>query len=168
MIRNNAQASLIVTVFSEAVEQVNGAAILQSLQTELTDVNTVFPNLVISVDSLIRYGNMNAQWYQITLSLSVQDGCAADTTIIPSQSNDSSLELEIHWPETNLGVTIIAECPCSNIQLRSSTLQSTRMCGGNYSVGAQWDAPAISACNFSDTSRQVCQLAEVYTLLCMI
>ena len=138
---------------------------LESLRSELADINTMLPNLVISTDSLIRYGNANALHYSY---LAIQDGCVADVTIIPSQTNDSNLELEITWPETNIGVSITAECPCNNLQLSSSILQSARRCGGGYKGGGEWDAPVVSACNFSDALRQVCELAEVRVIICCV
>ena len=52
-------------------------------------------------------------------------------------------------------------CPCGTVTLGAGNLQATRYCGGNFSVGAQWETEESSACDFSDRARKICNLAMV-------
>ena len=96
------------------------------------------------------------------LYLHFLDGCSSENTLIRSQSN-SLLDFNITWPETNLGNVAIVECPCGGLNLSSTALIARRKCGGNYDVGAVWEAGIITPCNFSDEIRELCSLASVRT-----
>ena len=90
------------------------------------------------------------------------DGCSSTETLIPSyQSGNESLEFSIIWPEINLGDIAIVECPCGGLNLNSTALIATRECRGDYETGAQWRSPNVSPCNFTDTTRELCDLVEV-------
>ena len=96
--------------------------------------------------------------------MSPLDGCRSDTTTIPSRSNDPALELAVLWPETDLGRVSMVACPCGSVSsIVGVSLRATRYCGGNFVSGAQWEEPDVSPCDFSDTARQICQLASVST-----
>lgn len=89
------------------------------------------------------------------------DGCISKDYLIPSFQNDSSLDFNITFPETNLGQTVTIECPCGGLNLSSTALIATRKCGGTYDSGAEWEKPDVSACNFTDSIRRLCNLASV-------
>ena len=81
--------------------------------------------------------------------------------MIPSHTGNRDLDFNITWPEINLGQSVTLGCPCGGIDLQSSFLVATRTCGGNYLEGAAWDEPNDGPCNFTDTVRELCLLAEV-------
>lgn len=89
------------------------------------------------------------------------DGCASKNYLIPSYQGNRSLDFNVTWPETNLGQVAIIECPCGGLNLSSTALQATRKCGGTYDSGAEWEIPDVSACNFTDKTRMLCELASV-------
>ena len=97
------------------------------------------------------------------------DGCSSHTTVIPPHhSSNSSLNISITWPESNLGVNVTVDCPCGNLMLGSDSLVAHRFCGGNFRTGGEWENPIDTRCNASDISRKICELANVSTntLLC--
>ena len=89
------------------------------------------------------------------------DGCSAKVTIIPSQENEQ-FDITLSWPESDLGQTVITDCPCGNFSLVEE-VQSTasRYCGGNFSAGAMWAEPQDDGCNFTETTRRLCLVIEV-------
>lgn len=88
------------------------------------------------------------------------DGCPQDTTGNASRS----VYPEIEWPETNLGETRTENCPCGLLSLDSKQLVATRYCSGNFSTGAQWDAPMQDACSTSRIATRICELSDVSTV----
>ena len=57
---------------------------------------------------------------------------------------------------------MIKSCPCGNKNLEGGrTLQVTRYCGGDFISGAMWAEPNVAACNFSDLTREICDLRNV-------
>ena len=87
------------------------------------------------------------------------DGCPSNITEIPSPSGNPNLTLKIVWPETNIGVLAVADCPCGSNG--SSGLQATHYCGGDFNNGASWMKLDVIKCNFSDLARKICRLSEV-------
>lgn len=82
------------------------------------------------------------------------DGC--------SRENTTSESLTLQWPETNLGDISIISCPCGNIDLSSTGLVATRECVGSFDEeGAMWGTLDASKCQFSEITRQMCELASV-------
>ena len=89
------------------------------------------------------------------------DGCRANKTLITSPSGNPELTIEIPWPETNIGEVAEVKCPCGNITLGTDTLVATRYCGGDFTNGGKWSDAYVRPCNFSDLSREICNLIEV-------
>ena len=90
------------------------------------------------------------------------DGCLSNSTTIPSPSGDPDLSLTVNWPETNIGVLAIVDCPCgANGTSGGGALQATRYCGGDFTDGAMWLTPDVVKCNFSDLARRICRLSDV-------
>ncbi|XP_019862297.1 PREDICTED: uncharacterized protein LOC109590854 [Amphimedon queenslandica] len=90
------------------------------------------------------------------------DGCPSNFTIIPSHSGNPNLTITIVWPETNIGVLAVVDCPCgTNGTSGGGKLQATRYCGGDFTNGAVWDAPDVMRCNFSDLARTLCHLKDL-------
>ena len=66
------------------------------------------------------------------------------------------------WPETNIGVQVIRSCPCGNQSSDDAgILTATRYCGGDFFNGAIWAEASVAACNFSDLTREICDLINV-------
>ena len=66
--------------------------------------------------------------------------CTEETTTVYSFENET---LNITWPQTKLNMTVFEVCPCpgaTNLQ------EATRVCGGTYSNGVEWNDPDISQC----------------------
>ena len=88
------------------------------------------------------------------------DGCRADTTVIPPLET----AIVLNWPETDLGIYFHLPCPCGNLSSVSKkdiSKEATRMCGGNFTHGAKWSLPNDAPCDFSATTRRLCQVANV-------
>jgi hypothetical protein len=88
------------------------------------------------------------------------DGCSSQTLLLPSSNNDSTLDMTITWPETNIGRTATVQCPCGSLNLTSKGLVVTRYCGGNFNTGAVWDIADVSVCEFSSRVRRICKLSQ--------
>ena len=66
------------------------------------------------------------------------------------------------WPEANIGVQVIRSCPCGSKSSKDEgILEATRYCGGDFINGAIWSEANIAACNFSDLTREICDLINV-------
>ena len=66
------------------------------------------------------------------------DGFSSNSTIIPSPGNPN-LTLTFGWPQTNIGVLAVVDCPCgSNGTSGVGKLQATRYCGGDFTNAAMW------------------------------
>lgn len=65
------------------------------------------------------------------------------------------------WPETDLGLYAMLDCPCSHL-LNELAGQSLRLCGGDYIGGAHW-SDDISTCVAltSVITGNLCQAATV-------
>ena len=68
------------------------------------------------------------------------DGCPINTTIIQHrQFSNSSMNISINWPESNLGEHVTVDCPCGNLMLGSDSLVAYHFCGGNFRTGGRWE-----------------------------
>ncbi|XP_019850052.1 PREDICTED: hemicentin-1-like isoform X1 [Amphimedon queenslandica] len=112
-------------------------------------------------------GQLDSLRQQLRVEISVAavsrfDGCLSNSTIIPSPSGDPSLSLTVNWPETNIGVLSVVDCPCgSNGTSGGGSLKATRYCGGDFTDGAMWLGPDVKRCNFSDLARRICRLSDL-------
>ena len=74
--------------------------------------------------------------------------------------------MTVKWPETNIGVLAIVDCPCgANGTSGGGALQATHYCGGDFTAGAMWLTPDVVRCNFSDLARRICHLSDVSNAL---
>ena len=89
------------------------------------------------------------------------DGCRSETSVLASSSGDPELDIQITWPEVNIGEVAIVKCPCGGVDLGTGSLESWRYCGGNFINGAHWEEAFLAPCDFSDLAREICNLAEV-------
>ena len=90
----------------------------------------------------------------ILLNLPV-DGCPA------LMDNNCSNVAAITWPQTEIGTTVTVKCPCGVDDELINRLQATRVCGGSYTSGAEWNDPTCDMCRFSGTTRDLCRLSLV-------
>lgn len=72
------------------------------------------------------------------------------------------------WPETNLGSSPTAPCPC--VEILGSTLAGVvrRSCGGTYTQGAVWSDEVDSsncATSKSDITARLCDAAMVTEMI---
>ena len=67
----------------------------------------------------------------------------------------------VTWPETEIGDVASVRCPCGLNDPLIDMLMGTRRCGGTYESGAEWEEPQCDSCDFSNTRRELCALAEV-------
>ena len=98
------------------------------------------------------------------LTLSVRaDGCPAETTIVGIQQL-GILNITLEWPEADLGKNVILQCPCGDLSdAEGATISrfASRVCGGTFSMGAEWEASMDTDCDLSITTRRLCQVANV-------
>lgn len=92
----------------------------------------------------------------------IADGCQAENTTIHS-TTDTSLDIIISWPETNLAEVARIPCPCGSLTISGQF--ATRQCGGSFIMGAEWQAENINPCNLSENARQICQLTTVSSII---
>lgn len=97
------------------------------------------------------------------LTFNLSDGCKEEKTVLPPlEPNELTVVLE--WPETDIGVNRMLGCPCGNLSaITGSNVNRTaqRMCVGSFSTGAVWDTAMVRDCNFTSTTRRLCQVANV-------
>ena len=159
--------SVIVTLISD-----NGGSpeVLQILIDYMTSaLQDNLPSISLLTASVDRFGKFSitiVETFKIINFFMVKDGCSSENTLIPSYEGNNLLDFNITWPETNLGHYAVIECPCGGLNLSSTALIATRKCGGTYEDGAVWETAMVSACNFTDTTRELCDLASVSTSLC--
>lgn len=91
------------------------------------------------------------------------DGCPAEQTFLPALE-PGGLELVLQWPEADRGEVENIHCPCGNLSALGRVefnRFASRRCGGNSIDAARWDKPMVAACNFTITTRKLCQIANV-------
>ena len=95
------------------------------------------------------------------------DGCEADESVLEPLET-GGLSITLNWPESDIGQLLMLQCPCGNLSAVSgqdiSNTMAQRVCGGNFSHGGEWKPAHLSPCNFSSTTRQLCQVANVRTI----
>ena len=87
----------------------------------------------------------------------------AERTVLPPLE-EGGLEVVLMWPESDLGETVVLQCPCGNLSaLTNNTIDrnASRTCGGSFSEGAVWESPLDMPCNFSSATRRLCLVANV-------
>ena len=67
----------------------------------------------------------------------------------------------VTWPETEIGEIASVPCRCGIKDPLIQLLKGTRKCGGTYEGGAMWEERQCDSCNFTETRRELCALAEV-------
>jgi hypothetical protein len=93
---------------------------------------------------------------QVVVEVTRYDGCPMELgqSYIPYWPN-----FRIQWPELEIGQMATESCACG--ALNSSSYLATRICGGNYSNGAMWEAQDVSQCSFSNSTLELCQASEL-------
>ena len=84
---------------------------------------------------------------------SSSDGCEVDT------SSDNGITLE--WPEVSIGRLVEMQCPCELPLERDISLTATRLCGGDFIAGGEWEEPEKSQCDLSDFAKSLCSQPNV-------
>lgn len=90
------------------------------------------------------------------------DGCSSqsDTFVAGGQSRGT-----LDWPETSIGWTAVAPCPCDQQALRR--LGASRKCAGDFLTGGSWAPfdPLQAPCsNFNDLTWSICSTPDVREL----
>ena len=68
----------------------------------------------------------------------------------------------LEWPETDIGQTVSLSCPCGDLSLGVGHPSAQRQCSGSFTSGAQWSSASDTACNFTRSTEELCQVpAEV-------
>ena len=80
------------------------------------------------------------------------DGCSSEVTSFSSR---------VYWPETNLGTTVELVCPCGDLPQGDGHPRAKRTCGGNFSMGAIWNSPDDSVCDFDIRTHRICNVSTV-------
>ena len=65
------------------------------------------------------------------------------------------------WPETDLGQSVVILCPCANFSLGASHPAASRICGGSFATGAQWEPSSLDVCDFASTTEMLCSVSLV-------
>ena len=67
----------------------------------------------------------------------------------------------VTWPQTEIGQVASVQCQCGLDDPLIQQLTGTRRCSGRHETGAVWEEPQCESCQFSETRRMLCALAEV-------
>ena len=151
--RNTRELGIVITLFFDEDESQS-----QGLQTEHTKnllkmkLESKGYTLGYTVSNVTRFGKI--MLFPLKINAPYQkDGCQKEDTII----NGEVLE----WPESNIGDTVVISCPCGGIDLSSTGLTASRKCEGSFETGAKWEDPMNEKCNFTETTKAICELAGV-------
>lgn len=173
----------VIPMLATIASDTGGSSILlELLREKLSEITTVLSeerNLTLEISGIQRFGKLkyvshncyNAHTNTIvnsyhsfsflSFTFTLLDGCPPESTIVPFP-NRTDLDITLMWPESNLGETPEISCPCSNLSLvDGQSHTASRRCGGNFLVGASWEDPEDSACNFTEIARQLCRILEV-------
>ena len=91
----------------------------------------------------------------MSILFSHQDGC-------PELPDSSCGNVgNVTWPETEIGQVASLPCPCGVNDSLVQMVTGTRRCGGTNETGAVWEEPQCGSCQFSNTRRTLCRLAQV-------
>jgi hypothetical protein len=90
------------------------------------------------------------------------DGCEASTTMV-GMSLPGVADIELDWPESDLGETVSLKCPCGNFSALGGGISrnASRVCGGDFTTGAVWETSMDSKCDLSPTTRRLCEVFNV-------
>jgi hypothetical protein len=145
---SSSAAAVIVTVY--ASENFSSERIRHALVQVL---QSAYSSLTFDIE---RYGRVilnNDQKYILILwsyAHSDADGCHAEDDII------------LEWPETEIGHSITLPCPCQDLignpATQKRSLNITRRCGGNYSMGGHWEEEGYQTqCGLTDIAIELCK-----------
>ena len=86
------------------------------------------------------------------------DGCPEEQTLLNENYN-----VYVTWPESEIGTEPVkTSCPCGDLNAnRYGHPNLTRVCGGSYTYGAEWEEMDASGCNFTDHTYRLCSLTMV-------
>ena len=79
---------------------------------------------------------------------------AEETVVTNEVHEDERITNSLYWPETQIGQTVFVNCTCGNVTIA----RASRFCGGDVVTGATWENPDDSACTFTNTVKDICQL----------
>lgn len=164
---------MLATISSDRGGSTGLLELLRGKLSEITMQLIEERNLTLDISGIQRFGKFvheNTMHVPLLMVLNSDiypslfhtlDGCTPESTIIPFP-NRTDLNITLMWPESNLGETPVISCPCSNLSLGDGQLHNaSRRCGGDFRVGASWEEPKDSACNFTETARELCRIIEV-------
>ena len=67
------------------------------------------------------------------------------------------------WPESDLSPDPVTQlCPCGSINVTGIVKDSaSRVCGGSFVEGAEWEAPNVASCQFDGFTQSICDASGV-------
>ena len=95
-------------------------------------------------------------YYRVNTHFS--DGCPEERTFLNENYN-----IYVTWPESDIGSDpIITSCPCGELNsTRYGNPNLTRVCGGSYTYGAEWEVFDASGCNYTENTYKLCSVTQV-------
>ena len=68
------------------------------------------------------------------------------------------------WPESEIGSQPVKlSCPCGRLNATQyGNPNLTRVCGGTYTYGAEWEEVDPAQCNYTDNTYKLCSVTQVY------
>ncbi len=67
------------------------------------------------------------------------------------------------WPETDLSSGAVKQlCVCGSVNVTGLvTDRASRVCGGSFTDGAEWQAPNVAVCQFDAFTQSICDAVGV-------
>jgi hypothetical protein len=78
-------------------------------------------------------------------------------------------DIILKWPESDIGQQQTLQCPCGNLlDLDGAAINRTasRVCEGSFTEGALWGPSMHTQCDFTETTRRLCEVVDVSSNKC--
>ena len=116
-----------------------------------TTAEQLMPRFLVA--NITRYGKKMLHYQLANFNYYATDGCVSELTMFSDA---------LEWPETDIGQTVSLSCPCGDLSLGVGHPSAQRQCSGSFTSGAQWSSASDTACNFTRSTEELCQVpAEV-------
>ena len=92
------------------------------------------------------------------VSFTLLDGCPGETTEF-----NKEYRVFVTWPESEIGAKPVrVSCPCGELNATQYGHPNiTRVCGGSYTYGAEWEEFDASGCDYNNNTFKLCSVTQV-------
>lgn len=93
------------------------------------------------------------------------DGCPEEERALNVNFN-----VYVTWPESEISTDPVnTSCPCGTINAtRFGHPNLTRICGGSYTYGANWEDVDKSGCDYNNNTYKLCSVTQVRRMMLLM